>query len=93
DYPRTTSQTSHADHFSPHTGIAYRFLPRTVLRASYGIDWLTTTGNQLLDSADRNVGFGSVAHISSGTGNNGLTYISTFSNPMPGGFGYVSPTA
>jgi hypothetical protein len=46
----------------------------------------------LIDSADRNVGFGSVAHISSGTGNNGLTYLSTFSNPMPGGFGYVSPT-
>jgi hypothetical protein len=34
----------------------------------------------------------SVAHISSGTGNNGLTFISTFSNPMPNGFGYVSPT-
>jgi Carboxypeptidase regulatory-like domain/TonB-dependent Receptor Plug Domain len=87
------SQATHADHFSPHTGIAYQFLPRTVLRASYGINWLTTTGNELLDSADRNVGFGSVAHISSGTGNNGLNYISTFSNPMPGGFGYVSPTS
>ena len=92
DYPSTQSQASHPDHFSPHTGIAYQFRPRTVLRAAYGIDWLTTTGNQLLDSADRNVGFGSVAHISSGTGNNGLTYISTFSNPMPNGFGYVSPT-
>src|ERR1035437_858950 len=86
------SQASHPDHFSPHTGIAYQFLPHTVLRASYGMNWLTTTGNQLIDSADRNVGFGSVAHISSGTGNNGLTYLSTFSNPMPGGFGYVSPT-
>jgi hypothetical protein len=63
-----------------------------VLRASYGINWLTTTGNQLLDSADRNAGFGSIAHISSGTGDNGLTYISKFSNPLPGGFGYVSPT-
>ncbi len=92
DYPGTVSQATHADHFAPRTGIAYQFLPRTVLRASYGINWLTTTGNQLLDSADRNVGFGSVSHISSGTGNNGLTYISTFSNPMPGGFGYVSPT-
>ncbi len=92
DYPGTTSQATHADHFSPHLGVAYQILPRTVLRASYGINWLTTTGNQLLDSADRNVGFGSVSHISSGTGNNGLTYISTFSNPMPGGFGYVSPT-
>lgn len=92
DYPGTVSQATHANHFSPHTGIAYQLLPRTVLRASYSINWLTTTGNQLLDSADRNVGFGSIAHISSGTGNNGLTYISTFSNPMPGGFGYVSPT-
>ena len=92
DYPGTTSQATHADHFSPHTGVAYQFLPRTVLRASYSMNWLTTTGNQLLDSADRNVGFGSISHISSGTGNNGLTYISTFSNPMPNGFGYVSPT-
>ncbi|HEX4230276.1 MAG TPA: TonB-dependent receptor [Bryobacteraceae bacterium] len=92
DYPGTNSQATHADHFSPHLGVAYQFLPRTVLRASYGINWLTTTGNQLLDSADRNVGFGAISHISSGTGNNGLTYISTFSNPMPGGFGYVSPT-
>lgn len=91
-YPGTISQATHADHFAPRLGLAWDFLPRTVLRASYGINWLTTTGNQLLDSADRNVGFGSVAHISSGTGNNGLTYISTFSNPMPNGFGYVSPT-
>jgi hypothetical protein len=92
DYPGTTSQESHPTHFSPHTGIAYQFLPRTVLRASYGINWMTTTGNRLLDSADRNVGFGAISHISSGTGDNGLTYISTFSDPMPNGFGYVSPT-
>lgn len=75
DYPGTVSQASHPDHFSPHVGVAYQLLHRTVLRGSYGINWLTTTGNQLLDSADRNVGFGSVAHISSGTGDNGLTYI------------------
>jgi hypothetical protein len=92
DYPGTVSQASHPDHFAPRTGVAYQFSSHTVLRASYGINWLTTTGNQLLDSADRNVGFGSNVHISSGTGDNGLTYISTFSNPMPNGFGYVSPT-
>ncbi|HEX3879275.1 MAG TPA: TonB-dependent receptor [Bryobacteraceae bacterium] len=92
DYPGTQSQASHPDHFSPRVGVAYQLTHRMVLRGSYGVNWLTTTGNQLLDSADRNVGFGSVAHISSGTGNNGLTYISTFSNPMPNGFGYVSPT-
>jgi hypothetical protein len=92
EYPGTTSQASYPRHFSPRTGIAYQILPHTVFRASYGINWLTTTGNQLLDSADRNVGFGANVHISSGTGNNGLTYISTFSNPMPNGFGYVSPT-
>ena len=62
DYPGTVSQASHPDHFSPHVGVAYQLLHRTVLRGSYGINWLTTTGNQLLDSADRNVGFGSVAH-------------------------------
>jgi hypothetical protein len=92
EYPGATSQASYPRHFSPRTGIAYQILPHTVFRASYGINWLTTTGNQLLDSADRNVGFGANVHISSGTGNNGLTYISTFSNPMPNGFGYVSPT-
>ena len=92
EYPGSTSQASYPRHFSPRTGIAYQILPHTVFRASYGINWLTTTGNQLLDSADRNVGFGANVHISSGTGNNGLTYISTFSNPMPNGFGYVSPT-
>ncbi len=92
DYPGTVSQESHPDHFSPHVGLAYQFLPRTVLRASYGINWLTTTGNELMDSADRNVGFGATAHVSSGTGNNGLNYISTFSNPMPNGYGYVTPS-
>jgi hypothetical protein len=93
DYPGTQSQASYPDHFAPRLGVAYQFLHRSVLRASYGVNWLTTTGNMLLDSADRNVGFGSNVHISSGTGDNGLTYISKFSNPMPNGFGYVSPTA
>ncbi|MGI0134014.1 MAG: hypothetical protein ACREBW_03540, partial [Candidatus Micrarchaeaceae archaeon] len=91
EYPGTTSEATHADHLSPHIGIAWQFLPNTVLRASYGIDWMTTMGDQLIDSADRNVGFGAVSHISSGTPDNGLTYPSTFSVPMPNGFGYVAP--
>ena len=63
DYPGTIIAGDPPGPLFAHGGIAYQFLPRTVLRASYGINWLTTTGNQLLDSADRNVGFGSMSRI------------------------------
>ncbi|MCC6861176.1 MAG: hypothetical protein IT158_21590, partial [Bryobacterales bacterium] len=89
-YPMRTLQQLHADHFGPRIGVAYQVLPRTVVRASYGMIWLTTTGNWFLGSARWNVGYGDSARLAqSGTGDGGLTYPLTFSNPMPGGAGYV----
>ena len=88
DYTGRTSSESHPNHFSPRVGVAYEFLPRTVLRSSYGINWLTVTGSQYVNSADRNIGFGDAARFN-GTSDNGLTYPLTFDNPMPGGAGYV----
>jgi hypothetical protein len=88
DYPGRYSNASHPFHFSPRAGVAYEFLPRTVLRASYGVNWMTVTGSQYVNSADRNIGFGDAARFN-GTSDNGLTYPLTFSNPMPGGAGYV----
>jgi hypothetical protein len=87
-YPGRASTETHPYHFSPRFGIAYEFMPRTVLRGSYGINWMTVTGSQYVNSADRNVGFGDAARFN-GTSNNGLTYPLTFSNPMPGGAGYI----
>jgi hypothetical protein len=88
DYPGRYSTQTHPDHLSPRFGVAYQFLPRTVLRGSYGINWMTVTGSQYVNSADRNIGFGDAARFN-GTSNNGLTYPLSFSNPMPNGAGYV----
>lgn len=87
DYPSRQSSESHPAHLSPRFGLAYEFLPHTVLRAGYGINWMTTTGSYFLNGANRNIGYGDAARFN--TPGNGVTYPLSFDAPMPGGAGYV----
>ena len=90
EYPGRTLQKKYPFNFAPRLGVAYQVVPRTVLRASYGITYLTLTGDRFLNSAVDNVGFGDFARVSQdGTPDGGLTYPVTFSNPLPDGMGYV----
>jgi len=90
EYPGRQSQATYGRHFAPRLGVAWQFLPKTVLRAGYGINWLTTTGGQFLNGAPWNVGYGDFARfLQGGTPDNGLTFPLTFDRPMPSGVGYV----
>jgi hypothetical protein len=90
EYPGRTLQKKYPFNFAPRLGLAYQVVPRTVVRASYGITYLTLTGDRFLNSAVDNVGFGDFARVSQdGTPDGGLTYPVNFTNPLPGGLGYV----
>lgn len=90
EYPTRTFQKDFKKHFGPRAGLAYQFLPRTVIRASYGLMFLTLTGDQNMNSARDNIGYGDQARmIQDGTPDGGLTYPVTFTVPLPGGTGYV----
>jgi len=90
EYPGRTLLEDHPFRFSPRTSAAWQFMPRTVLRASYGINWLTVTGNAHINYAIWNAGFGDSARLpQDGSGDGGLTYLNSFTDPMPGGNGYV----
>ena len=90
EYPMRSMQKDFKKHFGPRAGVAYQFLPRTVFRASYGLMFLTLTGDQNMNSARDNIGYGDQARmIQDGTPDGGLTYPVTFTVPMPGGTGYV----
>jgi hypothetical protein len=90
EYPGRTLVQNRPYRFSPRTSAAWQFLPKTVLRASYGINWLTVTGNSHINYAIWNVGFGDLARLpQDGSGDGGLTYLNSFTNPMPNANGYV----
>lgn len=90
EYPGRTLVKDHPYRFSPRLGIAYQIAPQTVVRGSYGINRLTVTGNQHINFAIWNMGFGDSARLAQdGSGDGGLTYGMSFSNPFPGGAGYV----
>jgi len=90
EYPGRQSQATYSKHFAPRLGVAWQFLPKTVLRAGYGMNWLTTTGGQFLNGAPWNVGYGDFARLlQGGTPDQGLTFPLTFNVPMPNGVGYV----
>jgi hypothetical protein len=90
EYPGRQSQETYTRHFAPRLGIAWQFLPKTVLRAGYGMNWLTTTGGQFLNGAPWNVGYGDFARfLQGGTPDSGLTFPLRFDRPMPNGVGYV----
>ena len=83
---RGNRDTSPLDYFAPRVGLSYQILPKTVLRAAYGLYFLPTTGDwvRLSDS-----GFSSqTAYLA--TTNGGLTPSGTLSTPFPNGI--VLPT-
>ena len=93
EYPMRTYQEQYSNHFGPRVGLAYQFLPRTVFRVGYGLNWMTMTGDTYLNSAALNVGYGDAARLmQDGTSDGGLTYPLNWSIPMPGGVGYVPYT-
>ena len=90
EYPGRTLQQSSPHQFSPRLGVAYQATNRTVLRAAFGVNWMTLTGGTFLGGAGMNVGYGDAARlIQGGSPDGGLTYPLTFVNPMPNGAGYV----
>jgi len=90
DYPDRTIQKSYKNHFGPRVGLAYQLFRRTVVRAGYGLNWLTMTGDRFLNSAVDNMGFGDAARMmQDGTPDGGLTYPNSFTVPLPNGDGYV----
>jgi hypothetical protein len=88
EYPQRTIQESYPYDFSPHIGLVYQFAPHTVVRASYGLNYMTLIGNMFLNSAAWNNGYGGSMGVERGTSDNGLTYTSTLENPTPNGAGY-----
>ncbi|HEX4030707.1 MAG TPA: carboxypeptidase regulatory-like domain-containing protein [Terracidiphilus sp.] len=88
EYPGRTLQNVLPYHFSPHIGIAYQVAPHTVVRASYGLNWMSVIGNRWLNGAMWNNGYGDAINIQTGSSNQGLTYDATFENPTPNGVGY-----
>jgi len=93
EYPGRTLQNSRPYQLAPRLGVAWQLMPRTVLRAGYGINWLTLTGSTFMNGAPWNVGYGDLARlIQGGSPDNGLTFPQTFNTPMPGGAGYIGLT-
>jgi hypothetical protein len=63
--------------------------PHTVVRGSYGLIWLTATGNSMIGSAIYNFGWGDNGMTNwPASPDNGLTYPNTFLDPFPNGQGY-----
>jgi hypothetical protein len=67
--------------FGPRVGLAYQLSPKTVLRASYGIFYLPTTGLYITLGS---TGFSSQNSIVTST-DGGLTPYGSLSNPFPNG--------
>ena len=93
EYPSRSFEIPQRDHFGPRAGFAYQITPKTVWRMSWGVNWMTLTGNTFMNGAIWNVGYGGLARLTQGgTPDGGLTFPLSFSRPMPGGQGYVPPT-
>lgn len=93
EYPGRTLQWSLPYHFGPRLGLAYQVMPRTVVRAGYGIIWGTSTGSQFLNGSMWNIGYGDLARlVQGGSPDGGLTFPLSFDRPMPDGIGYVRLT-
>ncbi|MCC6393266.1 MAG: TonB-dependent receptor [Bryobacterales bacterium] len=90
DYSGRHTTNEYRNHFGPRLGVAYEILPRTVLRAGYGMVWLSSIGSVFMNGAPWNIGYGDFAHLPQpGTPDGGVTFPASFSTPMPGGAGYV----
>jgi hypothetical protein len=87
EYPHRTIQDNQAYHFSPHLGVAYQVRPNTVVRASYGFNWLSVLGNRWLNGSWNN-GYGDAIAVEQSSPDGGLTYPSTLADPTPNGSGF-----
>lgn len=93
DYPMRTMQETQPYHFGPRIGFAWQVAPKTVIRGGYGINWMTTTGSFFMNGSVWNIGYGDLARlVQGGSPDGGLTFPLSFSQPMPGGTGYVRLT-
>jgi hypothetical protein len=93
EYPGRSMQQVPKNHFGPRIGVAWSVNPKTVVRAGYGLIWMTLTGSFHLNGSPWNIGYGDAARlIQGGTPDGGMTFPLTFTNPMPGGAGLVRLT-
>jgi len=93
EYPRRSMQQVPKNHFGPRLGVAWSVNPKTVVRAGYGLIWMTLTGSFHLNGSPWNIGYGDAARlIQGGTADGGVSFPLSFSNPMPGGAGLVRLT-
>ena len=93
EYPGRSMQQVPKNHFGPRLGVAWSVNPKTVVRAGYGLIWMTLTGSFHLNGSPWNIGYGDAARlIQGGTADGGVTFPLRFSNPMPGGAGLVRLT-
>ncbi len=93
EYPGRSMQQVPKNHLGPRLGVAWSVNPKTVVRAGYGLIWMTLTGSFHLNGSPWNIGYGDAARlIQGGTADGGVTFPLRFSNPMPGGAGLVRLT-
>ncbi len=93
EYPGRSMQQVPRNHFGPRLGVAWSVTPKTVIRAGYGLIWMTLTGSFHLNGSPWNIGYGDAARmIQGGTADGGVTFPLTFANPLPGGAGVVRLT-
>jgi hypothetical protein len=88
EYPFRSFENEEPFHFGPRLGLAYQLTPKTVIRASYDIIWMTKTGDEYLDYAFLNNGYGDSAimpYWSTGS------VLNSFANPFPAGSSYYLP--
>jgi hypothetical protein len=78
--PRGNRDASWND-FGPRVGLAYQVLPKTVIRSSYGIFYLPSSGDFITLG---NTGFASQTSYNA-SNNGGLTPAGSLSNPFPNG--------
>lgn len=87
-FPARTGQSVNPHQFGPRIGVAYQLTPKTVFRGSYGLFYLSTTGDPNgLSSGGSGIALADQAAAAPGgwhASNDGLRHlISTFENPYP----------
>ncbi len=88
EFPGRSGQTVNPHQFGPRIGLAYQITPNTVFRGSYGLFYLSTTGDPNgLANGGQGIALADSAAAAPGgwhASNDGLRHlISNFSNPYP----------